>query len=70
MNHYPEGHNIGLGMVQDSPEEKEILRLTVQRDKLAQHLREAVALLEGRDQTPTSEKVCKEARESMRRYRV
>jgi predicted nucleic acid-binding Zn-ribbon protein len=27
-NHYPDGHNVGLGMVQDSPEEREISRLT------------------------------------------
>lgn len=26
--HYPEGHNVGLGMVRDTPEEKEISRLT------------------------------------------
>lgn len=27
VNHYPDGHNVGLGMVQLSPEEREIERL-------------------------------------------
>jgi hypothetical protein len=69
-NHYPEGHNVGLGMVEDSWEEKEIIRLTVQRDQLASRLRECVALLRGRDMTPTLEMVCKDAEDALRKARV
>jgi len=27
VDHYPDGHNVGLGMVEDSPQEREIERL-------------------------------------------
>lgn len=29
VDHYPDGHNVGLGMVCDTPEEREIERLTI-----------------------------------------
>jgi len=67
MNHYPDGHNIGLGMVEDSCEERQILKLTAQRDQLASRLRECVALLKLREMTPTLELVLKDAEAALKR---
>ena len=38
MNHYPEGHNVGLGMVHDTPDEKEIARLSAKVSQLQREL--------------------------------
>jgi hypothetical protein len=69
MNHYPESHNVGLGMVQDSPEEKEILRLTAKVDQLSARLRECMALLRLREMTPTLELVLKDCEQAIGRRR-
>jgi hypothetical protein len=38
MNHYPDGHNLGPGMVYDTPEEKEIMRLEAKVKRLQAEL--------------------------------
>ena len=43
MNHYPDGHNVGLGMVYSTPDEREIERL---QKKLAALREENAALRE------------------------
>ena len=43
MNHYPDGHNLGPGMVYDTPEEQEIARLTAKVRLLTIELAEAKA---------------------------
>lgn len=47
MNHYPDGHNVGLGMVYDTPDEKEIARLNKKLTAAQQEIAALKAQLAG-----------------------